>query len=333
MQFEDILIGAGEDEFGNMCGFAPFPYFQRNIEVTCEDGVTPEYAAKSLQWLAQVDEALIREICQYACYYLQDTLERTSVGELLDEEIQHIQDPMEILRYMDLGMLHISEPLDPGIPVLNLSGGCDWREDEGLQCLIREGRTVYLGSWSDLDIWRSPCLGEENYLFNYIYYPRRDELRARTAERLAEHPVKVIPHLEIPMSSPPAAFYRGSLRPAGGLFGGGSLGQNREYPAVRVPARIPASDGGKRSLPAPLLLHGTRSGTRRNGPVPGGALRHLLNAKKQARLQDDSRWQACFSQVSNRGPLRSILQSPASPNPAERRSPMEKQPLRGVRVP
>lgn len=209
MQFEDILIGAGEDEFGNMCGFAPFPYFQRNIEVTCEDGVTPEYAAKSLQWLAQVDEALIREICQYACYYLQDTLERTSVGELLDEEIQHIQDPMEILRYMDLGMLHISEPLDPGIPVLNLSGGCDWREDEGLQCLIREGRTVYLGSWSDLDIWRSPCLGEENYLFNYVYYPRRDELRARTAERLAEHPVKVIPHLEIPMSSPLRHFIEG----------------------------------------------------------------------------------------------------------------------------
>lgn len=209
MQFEDILIGAGEDEFGNMCGFAPFPYFQRNIEVTCEDGVTPEYAAKSLQWLAQVDEALIREICQYACYYLQDTLECTSVGELLDEEIQHIQDPMEILRYMDLGMLHISEPLDPGIPVLNLSGGCDWREDEGLQCLIREGRTVYLGSWSNLDIWRSPCLGEENYLFNYIYYPRRDELRARTAERLAEHPVKVIPHLEIPMSSPLRHFIEG----------------------------------------------------------------------------------------------------------------------------
>ncbi len=219
MQFEDILIGAGEDEFGNMCGFAPFPYFQRNIEVTCEDGVTPEYAAKSLQWLAQVDEALIREICQYACYYLQDTLERTSVGELLDEEIQHIQDPMEILRYMDLGMLHISEPLDPGIPVLNLSGGCDWREDECLQCLIREGRTVYLGSWSDLDIWRSPCLGEENYLFNYIYYPRRDELRARTAERLAEHPVKVIPHLEIPMSSPLRHFIEGPFARLEGCSG------------------------------------------------------------------------------------------------------------------
>lgn len=92
--------------------------------------------------------------------------------------------------------------------------------------------------------------------------------------------MKVIPHLEIPMVLP-AAFYRGSLRPAGGLFGGGSLGQNREYPAVRVPARIPTSDGGKRSLPAPLLLHGTRSGTRRNGPVPGGALRHLLNAKSK----------------------------------------------------
>lgn len=209
MRFEDILIGAEEDESGNMSGFAPFPYFQRNIEVTCEEGVTPEYAAKSLQWLAQVDENLMLEICRCACYYLKDTLECTSVGELLDEDIQHIQDPMEILRYMEFGTLSISEPLDPDIPVLNLSGGCDWEEDECLQCLIREGQVVYLGGWNDLDIWRSPCLGEEDYLFNYVYYPRRDELRAKAAERLEGRPVKVIPHLEIPMSSPLRHFIEG----------------------------------------------------------------------------------------------------------------------------
>ena len=209
MQFEDILIGAEEDAFGQMCGFAPFPYFQRNIEVNCDEGVTPEYAARSLQWLAQVDEALMREICRYACCYLQDTLESTSIGELLDEDIQHMQDPMEILRYMEFGMLHISEPEDPDLPVLNLSGGCVWQEDECLQCLIREGRVVYLGGWNDLDIWRSPCLGEEDYLFNYVFYPRREELRAKAAERLAGRPVKVIPHLEIPMSSPLRHFIEG----------------------------------------------------------------------------------------------------------------------------
>lgn len=211
MKFEDILTGAGEDEFGRMCGFAPFPYFQRDIEVVCDEAVTPEYAARSLQWLAEVDEGLIREICQYACYYLQDLLEATSIGELLDEDIQHIQDPLEILRYMEFGTLQIDEPADPDLPVLNLSGGCDWQEDLGLQCLIKNGHVVYLGSWNDLDVWRSLSLMEEDYICNYVYYPRRDELRQKAAEQLARSPVQPLPHLEIPMSSPIRHFIEGCL--------------------------------------------------------------------------------------------------------------------------
>lgn len=211
MTFDEVLIGAEENAFGQMCGFAPFPYFQRNIEVSCGEGVTPEYAAKSLQWLAEVDDALMREICQYALYYLQDTLEATSIGDLLDEDIQHIREPLEILRYMEFGTLDIDAPEDPDLPVLNLGGGCDWQEDEGLQCLIREGHVIYLGSWNGLDIWHSPCLYEEDYLCNYVFYPRREELRARAAERLAQQPVKVIPHLEIPLNSPIRRFVEGAL--------------------------------------------------------------------------------------------------------------------------
>ena len=214
MEFQDVLTGAGWDEFGRMCGFAPFPYFQTSLEVTCDPEVTPEYAARCVRWLAEADETLIREICQYALYYLQDTLESTSVGDLLDEEIQHIQDPMDILRYMAFGSLAIDPPPDEesaDIPVLNLGGGCDWQEDEGLQCLVKNGHVVYLGGWNDLDIWRSPSLGEEDYLCNYVYYPRREELRRKAAERLAQNPVRPLPHLEIPMSSPIRHFVEGCL--------------------------------------------------------------------------------------------------------------------------
>ena len=98
LQFTDLLQQAGPDEFGRVTGSAVFPYFNREIEVICHEGVTPEYAAKSLQWLAAVDEGQMREICQYAWYYLQDQLEATSVGELLDEGVEHIQDPLEVLR-------------------------------------------------------------------------------------------------------------------------------------------------------------------------------------------------------------------------------------------
>ncbi len=201
LRFEDILINAGTDEFDRMIGYAEFPYFHKQIEVVCEAGVTAEYAAQSIQWLAEVDEAQVREICQYALYYLQDELESTSKGELLDEDIQHIQEPLEILRYMEFSGLDIKLPKEPEIPVLNLSGGCDWQEDEGLHCLIKNGHVVYMGSWNDEDVWDEHLLDDDRYLFNYVLYPQRKALQQKEAERLKQHPPKQIPHLEFAMNS------------------------------------------------------------------------------------------------------------------------------------
>ena len=182
LRFEDILINAGTDEFDRMTGYAEFPYFHKQIEVVCEEGVTAEYAAQSIQWLAEVDEALVREICQYALYYLQDELESTSKGELLDEDIQHIQEPLEILRYMEFSGLDIKLPNEPESPVLNLSGGCDWQEDEGLHCLIKNGHVVYMGSWNDEDVWDEHLLDDGQYLVNYVLYPQRKALQQKVAK-------------------------------------------------------------------------------------------------------------------------------------------------------
>lgn len=201
LRFEDILINAGTDEFDRMIGYAEFPYFHKQIEVVCEEGVTAEYAARSIEWLAEVDEAQVREICQYALYYLQDELESTSKGELLDENIQHIQEPLEILYYMEFASLDIKHPKEPEIPVLNLSGGCDWQEDEGLHCLIKDGHVVYMGSWNDEDVWDEHLLDDDQYLVNYVLYPQRKALQQKATERLKQHPPKQIPHLEFAMNS------------------------------------------------------------------------------------------------------------------------------------
>ena len=171
--------------------------FHRQIEVTCDEGVTAEYAARSIRWLAEADETLVREICQYALYYLQDESESTSRGELSDEDMRHIQEPSEVLRYMESGSLDIRIPKDLEIPVLDLSGGCDWQEDEGLHCLIKNGHVVYMGSWNDGDVWDECLLNDDKYLSNYVLYPRREELRQKAAERLKQHPPKKIPHLGV----------------------------------------------------------------------------------------------------------------------------------------
>lgn len=204
--FEDILIHAGMDEFGSMTGYVEFPYFQTQIEVVCSEGVTAEYAAASIRWLGEVDEVLVKEICQYAMYYLQDELESTSKGELLGEDIQQIKDPLEILHYMAFGSLYIKPPMDAALPVLNLGGGCDWQEDEGLQCLIKDGHVVYLGSWNDMDVWNGHLLDDDQYLTNYVLYPMREALQQKVAERLKQHPPKKIPHLEFAMNSPVRKF-------------------------------------------------------------------------------------------------------------------------------
>lgn len=202
LRFEDILINAGADAFGRITGYAEFPYFHRQIEVVCHEGVTPEYAARTLQWLAAVDETQVREICRYAMYYLQAQLEETSVGELLDEGIEHLEDPLEILDYMEFGSLYIKPPQDPMLPVLNLGGGCDWQEDEGLQCLMKDGHVVYMGSWNDMDVWDKHLLDDDMYLSNYVLYPRRDELQQKVAEQLRRQPPEQIPHLEFAMNAP-----------------------------------------------------------------------------------------------------------------------------------
>lgn len=202
MRYGNVLRDALEDEFGNIVGKALFPYFQKEIELVCAPGVSPEYVRKSLEWLGQLDGKRMEEICRYASYYLQDELENTGVGELLDEGVQHLKGPLDILQYMDFCTLDIEAPKDPALPVLNLGGWCAWREDEGLQCLLRDWKVVYLGAWDNCSVWQSYYLDDDQYLSNYVLYERRDELRAKAAERLRNAPPEPLPHLEIPMNSP-----------------------------------------------------------------------------------------------------------------------------------
>ncbi len=201
MEYQDVLQDVHQDEFGRTAGMALFPCFQREIEIFCDSGVSPEYVQKSLEWLREVDGKLMEKICKYASYYLQDELENTSVGELMDEGAQHLESPMDVLNYMEFSFLNIEMPENPNLPVLNLGGGCDWRE-EGLQCLIVDWKVVYLGSWNDYSVWWTHYLDDDQYLSNYVLYERRAELQAKVAERLKQEPPEPFPHLEIPMNAP-----------------------------------------------------------------------------------------------------------------------------------
>lgn len=168
MRLHDSFI----NEFGQMEGTAFFPYFSKDITVICRKGVSPEYTEKCLGYLEEVDDALMLQICKYAEFFLKDKLENTSVGELGDEEAFPYDELLDLLQYISFETLYIEEPPESikdasETKVLNLAGGCEWWEDEGLQCLVRDGKVVYLGYFEDFSVWGDYS---EMYIGNYVLY-------------------------------------------------------------------------------------------------------------------------------------------------------------------
>lgn len=183
------LRNAYKNEFGELEGTAFFPYFDKDITVICREGVSAEYAEKCLQYLEEVDEPLILQICKYAGFFLKDTLENTSVGELDDGEAFPYDDLPDLLKYFRFDTLYIDEPPRsiagaPEMNVLNLSGGCDWWEDEGLQCMVRNGEVIYLGYFENANVWRNDC--SEDYYGNYVLYEALCEKRKSWPKLTAE---------------------------------------------------------------------------------------------------------------------------------------------------
>lgn len=181
-----------KNEFDQIEGTAFFPYFNKEIAVICRKGVSSEYIETCLNYLEEVDETLILQICKYAEYFLKDVLENTSVGELDDEKAFPYDSPLDLLQYMSFETLYIEKPSESitdssQINVLNLTGSCDWWEDEGLQCLVRDGEVIYLGYFGDLSVWGDYS---NMYIGNYVLYESyRESLRKNENKviELSEH--------------------------------------------------------------------------------------------------------------------------------------------------
>lgn len=184
-----LLKNSYKNEFGETEGTAFFPYFHKEITVKCRKGVSSEYAEKCLKYLEEADEELILQICKYAEFYLKDTLENTSIGELYYDEGEPFphDNLLEMLQYFSFEVLYIDEPpasAEGSGKVLNLYGGCDWEEDEGIQCLVKNKEVIFLGGFNAWSVWRDYS---RDYIGNYVLYERRDELRKMAAaERRVE---------------------------------------------------------------------------------------------------------------------------------------------------
>ncbi|GFI24492.1 hypothetical protein IMSAGC011_03293 [Lachnospiraceae bacterium] len=156
-----------ENEFGEMEGEVYFNAINQNITVLFEKEVPMDYVEKQVEYLQALDEKVIQKMCYYADLFRKEEMEAYPDKDY-PEGMDKINNPLELLDYFAITELQIEMYANENVKevrVLNLSGSCDWDEENGIQWLIKEDEVVYTGAYDGLGIWDSHY--EKNIRFNY----------------------------------------------------------------------------------------------------------------------------------------------------------------------
>lgn len=156
-----------ENEFGQMEGEVYFNAINQNITVLFEKEVPMDYVGKQVEYLQALDEKVVQKMCYFADLFRKEEMENYPNKDY-PEGMDKINNPLELLDYFAITYLNIEMYPNESVKevrVLNLSGSCDWDEENGIQWLIKEDEVVYTGAYDDVSIWCSYY--EKNTLFNY----------------------------------------------------------------------------------------------------------------------------------------------------------------------
>lgn len=162
-----VINNLRENEFGEMEGEVYFNAIDQNIAIRFDKEVPMDYVKKQVEYLQSLDKKVIRKMCHYANLFREEEMYNYPNKDH-PPNMGQIDDPLEILGCISITDLQVEMYADESakeICVLNLSGSCDWDEENGIQWLIKEDEVVYAGAYNDLSIWYSPY--DKDTLFNY----------------------------------------------------------------------------------------------------------------------------------------------------------------------
>lgn len=162
-----VIKNLKENEFGEMEGEVYFNAINQNIVIRFDKEVPIDYVEKQAEYLQSLSKNVIYKMCYYADLFRKEEM-KNYPNKDYPPNIDQIDNPLQILDYISITDLQVEMYADESakeICVLNLSGSCDWDEENGIQWLIKEDEVVYAGAYNDLGIWDSPY--EKDDLFNF----------------------------------------------------------------------------------------------------------------------------------------------------------------------
>jgi len=138
------------------------------ITVMFDKDISQQYVERNLQYFNHLDQEFLQGICVALKRFFDDYYEMfPDLSEDISEELSenYKQNPMSILDYIDIGVYSFDECSieNEDVPVIKIAGDCEWDGDEQVTIMARNNQLVYVGPWTDINIWNQDRLAHEMY--------------------------------------------------------------------------------------------------------------------------------------------------------------------------
>lgn len=164
-----------ENDLGIMEGTFFSELFGYEMHVWYDKEVPLEYIEKNIQYFNHLESEFVLDICTALKRYYE--FYKEEYPDLCDEceEVQgdvltgYEEDPKSILEYIHVTTYKFSKcnASDEYVPVLNLSGGCAWSGDSGVTIAAKNNQLLFVGEWSDINLWDDGAKMIFNSMFNF----------------------------------------------------------------------------------------------------------------------------------------------------------------------
>ena len=160
-----------ENDLGYMIGTVYSTVLGYEIEVMYAKDISQSYVEKNVEYFNNLDSAFVEKICValkrfFDGYYkMNPDLSEDFADDLIEE---YGTDPKSILKYIDIGIYSFDEYdiENENVPVLNLSGDCEWNGDQQITILAKDNNLVYVGPFLEYSVWNQEGV-VKGCLYNY----------------------------------------------------------------------------------------------------------------------------------------------------------------------
>ena len=167
-----------ENEFKEMVGTFYSTVLGYEIEVMYAKDISQNYVEKNIEYFNNLDSAFVEKLCAALKRFFDDYYEMNPdlSEDFADDLIEEYDtDPKSILKYIDIGIYKFDEydVENENVPVLNLSGDCEWDGDRQITILAKDNNLVYVGPFLNYSVWNQE--GIEEIRFDNYALPENDD--------------------------------------------------------------------------------------------------------------------------------------------------------------